>query len=357
MIYNLASTHPASISVSSTHVSKPVIQRLDMLTLDPEFAAAAGPILALAATASTPKLGDVKTRRANHEKLIGALARQMHNPPNVSSTPHTIKSHDGAEFTVFQYSPDSLPAHASPAIVHIHGGGMIAGSTKNFASLAAGLAASSGLQVFDVEYRLAPEHNQTSLVEDVYAALLWLHENATSFNIDTTRIGVMGESAGGGIAAGVALMARDRKLTPPLAKQILVYPMLDYQTRTVQPPSIEKYLVWSIESNMTGWGALVGKETGDLSAVSTEINGEVSQYASPAHAKDLSGLPSTYIDVGTLDLFRDEDVEYANRLIRADVDVELHLYPGVPHAFELLAPKITLTTQSAANRLRAMKSF
>lgn len=157
----------------------------------------------------------------------------------------------------------------------------------------------------------------------------------------------MGESAGGGIAAGVALMARDKKLSPPLAKQILVYPMLDYKN-TKPVPSLAKYYIWTEESNLTGWTALLGDR---IEA------GDVSHYASPTYAKDLSGLPSTYVDCGTLDLFRDEDTDYVRRLAAANVDVEYHLYPGVPHAFEMLAPSITLTQQSNANRMRALKSF
>lgn len=184
-------------------------------------------------------------------------------------------------------------------------------------------------------------------MEDCYSALLWLQEHAAEHNVDPARIAVMGQSAGGGIAAGVALMARDKGLSPPLAKQILVYPMLDYKN-TKPVPSLSKYLVWTEESNLTGWAALLGDRI---------ESGDVSHYASPFYAKDVTGLPSTYMDCGTLDLFRDEDTEYCRRLAAADIDVEYHLYPGVPHAFEALAPSITITQQAAANRMRALKSF
>ena len=157
----------------------------------------------------------------------------------------------------------------------------------------------------------------------------------------------MGESAGGGIAAGLALYARDKQLQPPIAKQILVYPMIDY-TKTEPFPALSKYLVWTEESNLTGWTALLGDKI---------KSGDVSPYASPAHVKDVSGLPSTYIDCGTLDLFRDEDTEYARRLAAANVDVEYHLYPGVPHGFEAIAPNITASKQATANRMKALMSF
>lgn len=225
---------------------------------------------------------------------------------------------------------------------------MIAGDTQTFMVSPKTYASLANIQIFDVEYRLAPEAQHTSLVEDCYAALTWLHEHADEFHVDRARIGVMGESAGGGIAAGLSLMARDRNLQPPLAKSILVYPMIDY--KSIQPvPALEQFLVWTVDSNLTGWTALLGEDR--------IKSGDVSPYASPSHAKDLSGLPSTYIDCGTLDLFRDEDTMYAARLAAANVDVEYHLYPGVPHAFEVMAPNISVTQQANLNRLKAVQSF
>lgn len=224
---------------------------------------------------------------------------------------------------------------------------MIAGDATMFALAPKMFASLTDIQFFDIEYRLAPEVQHTALVDDCYAALTWLHEHADEFNVDRNRIGVYGASAGGGIAAGLCLMARDRNLQPPLAKAVLVYPMLDYKS-TVPVPDLDKFLVWSVNSNITGWTALLGDRI---------QSGDVSPYASPSHVKDVTGLPSTYIDCGTLDLFRDEDTMYAARLAAANVDVEFHLYPGVPHAFEVIAPNISVTQQSAANRLKALQSF
>jgi acetyl esterase/lipase len=186
-------------------------------------------------------------------------------------------------------------------------------------------------------------------VEDCYAGLTWLHANAQKFNVDPTRIAVKGESAGGGLAAGVALMARDKNLSPPLAKQILIYPMLD--DRTKEDAALVPFASWSYVDNVTGWTALLGANKAGKAEADVPI------YCAPARAKSLKGLPSTYIDVGTLDIFRDEDIEYAQRLAKENIDVEFHLYPGLPHAFELTGAKTNATKRALENRMRAMMSF
>ncbi|MEI7992802.1 MAG: alpha/beta hydrolase fold domain-containing protein, partial [Actinomycetota bacterium] len=162
--------------------------------------------------------------------------------------------------------------------------------------------------------------------------------------VDPSRIGVYGDSAGGGLAAGTALIARDRGV--PLARQILVYPMID--DRTEVDPALVPFLMWTYEDNETGWRALLGD---------TYRTEQVSPYAAPARATDLSGLAPAYIEVGELDAFRDENIAYAQRLAQASVSVELHVHPGVPHAFEALAPQVAVAQRSVADRLRALTSF
>ena len=185
------------------------------------------------------------------------------------------------------------------------------------------------------------------MVEDCYAALQWLQSKAEEFGVDPTRIAIMGESAGGGIAAGVTLMARDRGLSPPLAKQILIYPMLD--DRNIIPnPQIETYAPWKSFDNKVGWQALLGDLYG---------TDQVPAYAAPARATDLSNMPPTYIDTGGLDLFRDEDINYAARLAHANVPTEFHLYPGVPHGFEGVSETISVTRRALENRQAAMIDF
>jgi len=314
---------------------------------DPEWAAAAAPILDMMSSMPAPADHDVETRRVGVKQSFGALIAQMPDFPDVEVTEHKFKSYDGAELSIYRYKKQGAELATGPGLLHVHGGGMIGGDVATFAPFVKAMVSATGVPAFDVEYRLAPEHPHPALVEDTYAGLTWLHEHADEFQVDRSRIGIMGESAGGGIAAGVSLMARDRNLQPPLAKSILVYPMLDSRNVKSQP-ELEKFLVWTVGSNLTGWTALLGDKMG---------SGDVDPYASPSHVKSVEGLPSTYIDTGSLDLFRDEDLEYAGRLAAANVDVEFHLYPGVPHAFEILAPQASVTQQAQANRLKAIKSF
>jgi acetyl esterase/lipase len=318
------------------------------LRYDPEFEASGKQILLGLAATPRPAVHDWETRRATIAAMAQLSAHQApEKDPSIEQTSYEVKSFDGASITVFRFAPKEAASAPGPAILHAHGGGMIAGGAEMFAHASHANAAVSGVQYFSVEYRLAPEHKHPTPVEDVYAALIWLRENAEKFNVDRARIAVEGESAGGGLAAAVALMARDGGLQPPLAKQILIYPMLD--ARTIKTDAaLDKFLTWSADCNITGWHALLGNDFDGSS---------VSPYASAAYAKDLSGLPSTYIDVGGLDLFLQEDLAYASNLAKAHVEVELHVYPGLPHGFEGFAPQISSIQRAFANRIKARQSF
>lgn len=196
-----------------------------------------------------------------------------------------------------------------------------------------------------IDYRVAPEHPDPTPVEDCYAALCWLARHAVELGIDPNRIAVMGDSAGGGLAAGVALMARDRS-GPAIAEQVLIYAMIDNRTFTPDPNLPAEYLTFGYDDNRTGWGALLG----------AELDGErVSHYAAPARASDLSGLPRTYIEVGDLDILRDENIAYASRLLADGVPTELHVLPGLPHGFDMLAPNATVTRRAVENRLDRLR--
>lgn len=216
------------------------------------------------------------------------------------------------------------------ALLHIHGGGMIMGSAKAMQLGPANMARSLGIPVVSVEYRLAPEHPFPATQEDCYAALCWLADQAGELGVDRQRIGVTGESAGGGLAAAVALIARDRK-GPHLAGQFLTYPMLDHRTGGPDCPyanPVTGEFVWTAAANQFGWAALRGDYRADDARKG---------WYSPALADDLAGLPPTWIGTGSLDLFLDEDLAYARRLIAAGVPVELHVYPGAIHAFNAVA--------------------
>ncbi len=237
------------------------------------------------------------------------------------------------------YRP-ATSAAALPAVLHIHGGGYVIGTPDMMDLSNRRLAADVNCAVFSVDYRLAPETPHPGPVEDCYAALKWLYDNAPSLNIDRARIAVKGESAGGGLAAALALLARDRGEVP-LVHQHLIYPMLDDRTILTSSenphPFVGEY-VWTPVQNRFGWASLLAAEPGSAG---------VSPYAAPARADTLTGLPSTFISVGALDLFLEEDLEYARRLLRTGIPVELHVYPGAFHGFDF-APQTARVALAAA---------
>jgi acetyl esterase len=257
---------------------------------------------------------------------IGGLTESATELP-ILPVERVIDGPDGP-IEVFWYDP--TPGEKNrPAVLQIHGGGMVLGSARHMAHGAASLAASLGIPVASVEYRLAPETPFPGPQEDCYSALLWLAANGEELGIDPGRIGVTGESAGGGLAAAVAQMARDRA-GPKLAAQILVYPMLDHRVGGSGDPWRNRHtgeFIWTRSSNQFGWESLRGEYLAD--------DGRRGWF-SPSLADNLAGLAPAWIGVGNLDLFLDEDLDYARRLIDAGVPVELHTYPGAFHGFNMV---------------------
>ncbi|GLV23487.1 esterase [Sphingobium sp. TomMM35A] len=249
----------------------------------------------------------------------------------------------GHELAVRIYRPSDAEG-VLPAVVHIHGGGYVMGSvaTNHLSNIE--LARSASALIVSVDYRLAPETVAPGAVEDCYVALQWLHDNAEQLGIDRTRIAVRGESAGGGLAAALALLARDRG-GPVIAHQNLIYPMLDDRTCITRLPAHLGAFVWTPQANAFGWRSLLGQEPGSA---------DISPYAAPARAEDLAGLPPAFICVGALDLFLVEDMDYARRLIEAGVAAELHVYPGAYHGFDVLpdAPPVLQMKRDAVAALR-----
>ncbi|CAN7467526.1 alpha/beta hydrolase [Phenylobacterium sp. LjRoot225] len=224
---------------------------------------------------------------------------------------------------VLVYTPPSA-ATARPVYMHVHGGGFILGGPEQNDGLNRTTAADLDCVVVSVAYRLAPETTWPGPVEDCYAALKWLHANAGELGVDRTRIAIGGESAGGGHAAALAIVARDRGEVP-ICLQLLDSPMLDDRTASASDP--HPYcgeFVWTPASNRFGWQALLGVEPGGP---------EVPAGAAPARLEDFAGLPPAFVVVGALDLFLEEDMEYARRLMRAGVPTELHVIPGAFHGF------------------------
>jgi acetyl esterase/lipase len=310
-------------------------------TLDPEVAA----VLQTLPAEGFLNWQDLPGTRAGMEQMLAALTADLRDSPTVSKEDRIAPGPDGApEVPVRIYRPVDMAA-ALPGLFWIHGGGMVLGSLAMDDHNLQHVVDTVGCVAVSVEYRLAPEQPFPAPVEDCYAALKWMHQHAAELGVDPTRIAVGGASAGGGLAAGLVLLARDRGEVP-VAFQWLIYPMLDDRNRTPSSHAITDPRVWNRESNLFGWRAYLGVEPGSE---------DVSPYAAPARATDLSNLPPAYIPVGSQDLFLDEAADYALRLARAGVPVELHVYPGAFHGSELFAPAAALSQRMVTDRDQALK--
>lgn len=220
-----------------------------------------------------------------------------------------------------------------PCVYFMHGGGYVFGSHRMDDIRFDRWCPQLNCVGISVDYRLAPETPYPGPLEDCYAGLKWTWENAASLGIDRERLGIGGASAGGGLAAGLALLARDRGEVP-LAFQLLIYPMID--DRMERPSAAWEVPIWTPRSNDAGWRAYLGPLFG----------GAVPPYAAASRAEHLTGLPQAYVMVGALDGFLDEDVDYAMRLTHAGVPTELHVYPGGPHGFDGLLPGTQLARRA-----------
>ena len=247
----------------------------------------------------------------------------------LAATVRTAQRADGSTIELYHFDPNP-GAQGQAALYHVHGGGMILGTAKDMQAGPSAMAAALQIPVISVEYRLAPEAPFPGPQQDCLDGLTWLAAHAAELGIDPARIAIVGESAGGGLAAATVLMARDTG-GPKLAAQVLVYPMLDHRTGSEacrwNNRSTGEFL-WNRAANQFGWEAL----RGDYPAEDARKG-----WFSPALADDLSGLPPTLLLTGSLDLFFDEDLDYARRLVDAGVPVELHSYPGAIHAFNMMA--------------------
>lgn len=251
----------------------------------------------------------------------------------------TITGYQGAEITISvirSLHTDGL----GPGFFHVHSGGMMIGNRFSGIGQLADWVEHFGGTCVSVEYRLAPENPDPVPIEDSYAALVYTADNSAELGVDPARLIVAGMSAGGGLAAGLALLARDRG-GPALAGQVLMCPMLDERNDTESSHQFSNLGLWDRESNDTGWNALLGDR---------RHTDQVSIYASPALAADLTGLPPAFIDVGSMETLRDEDIEYARRITAVGGDVELHVWPGAFHGFDLGFPEATLSRRALAAR-------
>lgn len=276
-----------------------------------------------------------------------ALAKEAAEASNVTWEDLTFDGPNGPiDVTVLK--PAKLSGN-SPLYIAIHGGGMVLGDRW---TALGGYDEFSWINEHNMiivtpEYRLAPEHPAPAGVEDCYATLVWAASQAEEWGVDKDRIMVGGGSGGGGLAAGVALMARDRGEVSLFA-QCLIYPMIDDRSNTISAQQFGDPFgkVWPRESNEWSWNAILGKGHEDR---------DVSPYEAPARATDLVGLPTTYIDVGSAEMFRDEDIKYALRLLEAGVQTELHVWRGGFHGYDAFTPGTPLSDATTTTRSNWMR--
>lgn len=275
----------------------------------------------------------------------GAPMQASFAPPPLSPAQQAVRCEqlyapglNGApDVRMLVYMPPSAATTPRPAVLHMHGGGYVLGNPELNDGSNRALAAELNCVVVSVDYRLAPETIFPGSLEDCYAAFTWLHANTDKLGVDRKRIAVKGESAGGGHAAALALYVRDRG-DAPICAQVLDAPMLDDRTGSTFDPDPERiFVTWSDANNRLGWRSLLGMEPGGP---------ETPAGASPARAYNVADLPPTCIVVGALDLFAQECLDYAARLMRAGVPTDLHVIPGAYHGFGMAGPSAPQVQQS-----------
>lgn len=308
--------------------------------LDPE---SAEPVAALMSVlpGGFNAIPDIAARRATLAGMLKAMTADLPPNENVVVEDRVVPgAPDAPELAVRLYRPASGGADL-PGLYFIHGGGMVMGDLDTDHLTAVRLCETVGAVVVSVDYRLAPEHPAPAAIEDCYAGLVWMAAQADELGFDASRLGIYGWSAGGGLAIATALVARDRG-GPAIAFLMPIYPMIDDRNETSSSHEVTEVGIWDRDGNVEAWAWYLGGSAAD-------------QYSAPARAEDLSGLPPTFIDVGEMDVFRDEDITFAMRLLQAGVPTELHVSPGAYHASEVFAPTAALSARIWARRIDALQ--
>lgn len=285
---------------------------------------------------------DIVERRA---VVAGLLAAQMADVPandRVVTEDRMIPGLDGApDIPVRIYTPADATGVLLPGILYIHGGGMILGDIAANELTAAMMCERINAVIVSTGYRKAPEDPHPAQVNDCYAALTWMAAHAAELEYDPRRLAIYGGSAGGNLAIATALMSRDRG-GPGIAFVCAPYPMLDDRNELPSTHEVTEVGIWDRAGNIQAWEWFLGGKPADA-------------YAAPARAEDLTGLPPMFIDVGEMDLFRDEDIVFVARLLQAGVPTEFHVYPGAYHASEVFAPQAELSQRIWAARIAAFR--
>ena len=285
-------------------------------------------------------ISDVVQRRAVTNELFLSM-KDDEVAVNVVITDYNVPGLNNApDILVRVYTPKSAK-DKNPGIYCIHGGGMIIGSVIGEETNSITLALKLNAVVAAVAYRLAPENPYPAAVEDCYAGLVWMAKNSKNLKVDPKKIAVYGGSAGGGLTLATTMMARDKKF-PNVCFQMPLYPMIDDRNTSLSSHQITNIGIWDRDANIEAWKWYLGGKEAD-------------EYAAPSRATNLKGLQLTFIDVGEVDLFRDEDIEFVQKLLKAGVSTEFHLYPGAYHASEIIAPTASLSSRIWEVRYNALK--
>jgi acetyl esterase len=276
---------------------------------------------------------ELDSTRQTLDMLVSAL------PADLTGVVVEDRHEPGVDVRIF--APEQRTAEPAPAVLDIHGGGFAVGTVALDDGPNADIVRATGALVVSVDYRLAPEHPYPAAAEDCYAALRWLVEHADELGVDPRRIAVLGDSAGGGLAATTALMARDRG-GPAIALQVLIEPELDDRLDTPSMLAGADTVGWNSGQAVLSWRYYLDGRPADA-------------YAAPARMADLAGLPPTYLTVTELDCLRDEGLEYARRLLAAGVSTELHCWPGTFHGFATLVPTAAIARRANASLHDALR--
>jgi acetyl esterase/lipase len=311
--------------------------------LDPELVEPLENVMA--ATGGGFNLRDIPGTRAMVAGMVEAIKAEVPPIEGVESV-DAVASVDGSEadVPVRIYRPTGARGPL-PALLWMHPGGYVIGSIELDDLMARQLAKDVGCAVVSVEYRLSPEYAYPEPLEDCYTALQWLGANAAKLDIDSKKIAVGGASAGGGLAAGLALLARDRNGVRPCF-QLLIYPSINDYNIEQASETVPENLFWSRENMLIGWRAYLGNKQATVG---------VPHYAAAHRATDVSGLPPAHIAIGALDMFVPDCLNYAERLIAVGVPTGLHVYPGAFHAFDAFAPMAQVSQQFVADRNAALR--
>ncbi len=315
---------------------------MDLKLVDPEL------IPALEAIPEFDIWADLTITRAVSLQRSNYIASTLPSVVGVTSSDYIVTQDNDQDVVVRVYRPEGH-TQPLPSLFWIHGGGYCFGSMEGDDYTVRRMVEKIGCVVVSVDYRLAPEFPFPAPLNDCYAALTWVFDNADMLKVDVSRIAVGGISAGGGLAAGLALLARDRAEVS-VAFQALLCPMIDNNSTSESSFSITDKRIWNRRSNLQGWMHYLGRQT-----TSEEEPFVASKYAAPSHAGDLHGLPPAYIGIGSVDLFIDENREYAQRLNGSGVATQLEIFTGGYHGFEFMVPNAKVSRLARDTHYSAIK--